>query len=330
MEKNITWKTLLEKLVLITIIILFVNMYSGIFGNENTLIGVTVITVALMFCKIDMGYKLKESIAISIILFTYITFIASLNNLNIYLSLGLNLLSIFVVMYLSCEVIDTKAYLGFILQYVFMDGSSIATSALLNRVLAGFIGGLILAIVLWITRKSKEPNEKSVIDIFRNKTDFTSERFRFSIKMALGISMAIFIGRIIGTQKGMWISIAVMSITQPNFTESKQRFKDRFISTLIGAIMFVLLFKVLVKEPQHQVYIMLILGYIYTFIYKYRIKMIFVANNALVAAMVIFGTLQSITLRVAFLILGIGLVYLISKFEEIMLTKRFRHNQIIN
>ena len=83
MVKNINKKLLLDKFILISVILVFVNMYSKIFGSENILIGVTVITAVLMFKEMDLGYNLKQSILLVVGLFTYIGFVASLNSINL-------------------------------------------------------------------------------------------------------------------------------------------------------------------------------------------------------------------------------------------------------
>lgn len=313
MVKKINKKLLLDKFILISVILVFVNMYSKIFGSENILIGVTVITAVLMFKEMDLGYNLKQTILLVVGLFTYIGFIASLNSINMFLGFVINLVSIFFTIYFSTENIYTRAYLPFILMYVFMEGNSISQSTLLTRVIASFVGGAIIGLTLYLTRKKKAVSDKNVLDIFKENIDINNERIRFSVKMALGVSLAILIGRIIGSEKGMWISIAVMSLTQPQFEETKERMKKRILSTIIGFAIFIVLFKIIPSE--YIALASMALGYIYTFIEEYGIKMIFVTINALVASMHLFTTPVAMQLRLGFLLIGAVLIYIISKIE---------------
>lgn len=329
MDKNITKQIFLKKLFLLTFIVVFVNIYSMFFGVENTLVGVTVITGALMFMDIDMGYDVKQSTLLIIILFTYISFIASLRNMNIFLGFIIHGLSVFGIIYISTENIKTKAYLPFILLYVFIEGNPVTQQQLSTRIWAGFIGGCIMASVLYIIHNKKNNQAKEVLSILKEKIDFSSERFRFSLKMAIGISLAILIGRIIGTEKGMWISIVVMSLTQTHYEQTKERIKKRFISTLLGAIIFIVLFKIILPK-EYFVVATLILGYIYTFIEEYGLKMIFATVNALVASMTMLDTSKAIFLRVGFLILGIGVIYVISIIEIRILKKNVYVKQTIS
>lgn len=319
LETNITKRLMINKLILLIIIIAFVNMFSFLFGTENTLTGVTVITGALMFKDIDLGYNVKESVFITIGLFTFIGIVTYLTSqVGILIGILINLISVFMVIYITSENLQTKVFLPFILLYVFLDGTPIDETQAIMRVVASFIGGVIMALTLYISHYKKQISKKSIKeDLCKENIDFSSERFRFSVKMAIGISIAILIGRVLNTQKAMWITIAVMSLTQPQHEDSKQRMKERLISTILGAIAFVILFKVLVPQ-KYFTFVTLSLGYIYTFIYEYKIKMFFVAINALVASMFIFNTPTSIVLRIGFLAIGICVVYIISKGEEVI------------
>ena len=213
--------------------------------------------------------------------------------------------------------------------YVFMEGNSISQSTLLTRVIASFVGGAIIGLTLYVTRKKKEVSDKNVLDIFKENIDINNERIRFSVKMALGVSLAILIGRIIGSEKGMWISIAVMSLTQPQFEETKERMKKRILSTIIGFAIFILLFKIIIPS-EYIALASMALGYIYTFVEEYGIKMIFVTINALVASMHLFTTPVAMQLRLGFLLIGAVLIYIISKIEIRILNNSLGEEPCVN
>ena len=316
MQKNITIKLLLEKLVLLAGIIIFVNGYGSIFGKQNLLVGVVVVTAALMFMQINIGYDVSQSVFLTIGLFTYIGFAKYLSHLNPILGLFINLVSVFGVLYIVTEDIRNKAYIPFMLLYVFMEGNPIASGGEIKRILSILVGGALVGTVLYIFHRKKNYNTKSIVDMLK-EVNVRNERFKFSCKMAIGIGLAAFIGNLIGAQKGMWISIAVMSLTQPEHEQTQERIKKRLVGTIIGSIIFVVLFKVLIP-PQYTIIATLVLGYIYTFVNEYRLQMIFTTINALTAAVLLFNVQSSITMRINFLIIGICIAYLISKIETII------------
>lgn len=103
-----------------------------------------------------------------------------------------------------------------------------------------------------------------------------------------------------------------MSITQPHFDDTKTRVKERFFGTLIGSAIFVLIFVYLVPQ-QFSSIVLLILSYIYTFIKEYKIKMIFITMSSLGAAMILFQPGVSVPMRIAFIVVGIGIALIVNK-----------------
>ena len=144
--------------------------------------------------------------------------------------------------------------------------------------------------------------------------DITSPRFIISIRMAIGVSIAILIGTLLGLQRTMWISMSVMSLTQLEFETTKERFKHRIVYTLIGAVAFVLLFQVLIPEKYNGL-ASIILSYIYTFIKDYKHQIIFITVNALSASMLIFDPTEAIGTRILLIISGCMLAMVINKID---------------
>lgn len=318
--KDFNFKALWKNLLLIVEIILFIKIFSAIFGDINSLIGVTVITAILMFKDMNLEYEIKQSAFLIVILYTYMGLVTSLYNINIILAFLINIVSIFFVIYLTSENLPYKAYISFILLYVFMEGNPTSGSKEFGiRLASVFIGGILVALTLYLSQRKLKINKK-VKDAFNN-LDINGERFRFSIKMAVGLALAMLVGRLIGTEKGMWISVTVMSLTQPTHKDVKERIRKRFIGTIIGAIAFVIIFEIIVPE-KYYILITLVLSYIYTFIDEYFTKIIFITINALTAAMVLFDSRISIALRVGFLCIGIVITYIISKLDTIIINRK--------
>ena len=318
---TITPKKMVINFFILLFIIAFINVFTSIFGADNNLIGVTAITAILMFLGRDIGYKTKDSILVTIFLFAFVGVVTSISrHVNLVFVFVISLVSIFTIMYLTFQPhIDFKLYLPFMLLYVFLDGNPVKDSYIL-RILGCIVGGILVALTMYLTTKKKEEkSELYVKDILKEKIDVHSDRFIFSIKMAIGISIAIIIGRLLNVEKMTWISIVTLSITQSNFSDSKTRIKQRFISTLMGILVFVFLFEILQLE-KHLPIVTFILGYIYTFAKDYDVKMIFVAINDLISTMAIYHTPISILTRLLLFTIGIIIAYIVSKVIE----KRYR------
>lgn len=311
-KKNLKPKILISNLILIIGIVIFVTLYGSVFGSSNSLIGVCAITAMLMFVDVHLSLKLNEAIITTVLSFVLMGVSSQIASINPFLGFVINFISIFVVSYLVTNTMETKAYLPFILCYVFIEGTPITWSELPRRLIALFVGGGLIALVYYFSHRKKDDSDHMNISEMIKTMNKDTLQFNFSLRMALAVSIAMLLGSILGFQKSMWISITAMSITQPHFDDTKTRVKERFFGTLIGSAIFVLIFVYLVPQ-QFSSIVLLILSYIYTFIKEYKIKMIFITMSSLGAAMILFQPGVSVPMRIAFIIMGIGIALVVNK-----------------
>ncbi|WP_300351669.1 FUSC family protein [Clostridium sp.] len=311
-KKNLKPKILVNNLILIVGIILFVSLYGKVFGSSNTLIGVCVITAMLMFANVHLSLKLNEAIITTILSFVFMGFLTQISSMNIFLVLVINFIGIFIVSYLVTNTMETKAYLPFMLCYVFIEGNPVSWSEFPKRLMALLVGGILISAVYYFSHRKKDDSEHINISEMIKTMDKNSLQFNFSLRMAISVSLAMLLGSLIGAQKSMWISISAMSITQPHFEDSKTKSKERFFGTLIGAGIFLVLFGYIIPKHFSNI-VLLILSYIYTFINEYKIKMIFTTMSSLGAAMILFQPGVSVPMRIIFISLGIVIALIVNK-----------------
>ena len=306
---------MLSNLFLIAIIILFVGMYSNIFGTVNSLIGVVVITSILMFKDFSLGYETKSSVVITLLFFTLIGCVVSITNIvTPLLGFGINLVFLFLMLYITSENILIKSYLPFILLFIFLDGNPIAVEVIPTRLVACFIGGLLVAITQFIYNGKHDVSQTLKCFYFKDLS-FHNDRFVFCLKMSIAVSISILLGNLLELEKMMWISVAIMSVVQPSNTDSKQRMKMRLTSTVLGSLLFILMFEIL-PLGQYVSILTLMIGYLYTFIEAYDKKMIFVALNAYISTMLIYDTGEAIFLRISYLVIGILIAFIVNSIIE--------------
>ena len=315
--KKITKKTIISNLIMITLTVLGIGLASSIFGSNNTLVWVAMQVSLTMYTKMNIGIDKKQAPIIIILLFLLIGISNRLAMLNPFLGAVINFITIFIIMYIPSRKVEQKPYMPFILCYIFAQSNPATGNDLKTRFISLLLGGILVAITYYISHRKSEEEKIHIKNIFKN-IDITSNRFILSFKMAIGVTLAMFIGDIIGLQKTMWIALSVMSITQIDFKQTQERFKYRIISTIIGAIAFVILFKYLIPE-HYTVIASLILSYIYTFVEAYNIQIIFVTVNSLSSAMLLFDSVTAVWLRIILVITGCVIGYTINKlnFEKI-------------
>ncbi|HHD2754188.1 TPA: FUSC family protein [Clostridium perfringens] len=311
-KKNLSPKILIGNLIMIIGIVIFVTLYGAVFGSSNSLIGVCAVTAMLMYRSVHLSLKLNEAIITTILSFVFMGVSTQIALINPFLGLIINFISIFIISYLVTNTMETKAYLPFMLCYVFIEGTPITWSEFPIRIVALLFGGILIALVYHFSHRKKDDSDHMTITEMIKTMDKNTLQFNFSLRMALSVSVAMFLGSVFGVQKSMWISITAMSITQPHFDETKTRIKERFFGTLIGSAIFIVIFVYLVPE-QFSTIVLLILSYIYTFVKEYKIKMIFITMNALGAAMILFQPGISVPMRIALIVVGICIAFIVNK-----------------
>lgn len=310
--KNLNYKLLFGNLILIIGIIIFVSLFSKIFGMENNFLGVGVITAILMCGIIDIDLSIKDSIIAIIVSLIIMCFSAYLGRLNLLLGIFINFITVFFIMHVFTKIIDIKTFLPFILCYVFLEGNPVPLEKLPIRIVAAFVGGILIALAYYLTHKNQESVENNSLYKHLISIKKHSLQFNFSIRMALGISIAMALGNYFGFEKSMWISITVMSLTQPHLSQTKERIKYRVFGTILGTLIFVLLFNFIIPKNL-STYGLLILSYIYTFVKEYKVKMLFITMNALGSVMIFYDVFVSVSMRISFILIGTVIAFIINK-----------------
>ena len=308
------YKKASKNFLIIASIIVFVTVFGMLFGANNQLIGVGLITGILMFKDVGIGIKRNQSAVFVLLLCIVLGLCNILSFYNIYLSFFVNFIAILSLMFLFSARLDYKSYIPFILMYIFAQSTKIPVGAEHTRFFAFLASGVILAFTLKFV--CKEDIDTDVKCLTNNLLPLNINSI-FIIKMTIGVSLAMFLGDFLGLHRTMWISITVMSLTQLDTKEMKDRLRFRIIGTLIGFVIFLIIFNSVLSE--HIVIITLAMSYIYTFIEGYMMKMIFITINSLNAAQGIYGEMlnSSMSYRISHILVGIIIVlsiFYIDKF----------------
>lgn len=149
-------KTIITNTITFIIVMFFVITFKSIFGNENTLIGVTTITATLMFLERDftasplknvlkfIGVNLLIGLGASLI-------VAS----NLWLGLIINFIVVFIFSYIFTYNLRQPLYVPFGLQYIFLLSTPVSTDRLGIRLLALISGALIIMLIQLLVNRNK-------------------------------------------------------------------------------------------------------------------------------------------------------------------------------
>lgn len=308
-------KIMLKNLITLGLIIMFMSTYVSIFGQENSLTGVGIVTAFIFFLGTDLGVKRKSGTFLLFALLLSTVCVPYFAAINPYFGFVLNFLGIFLIMLFTSQRMDYKIYIVFILMYVFNEGNPVHGEAFVLRLISMVIFGLLMMLIYWF----KNSNDTEYQQLKEIPKTVNVDHLSFCIKLAFSLSIAMLVSQVFQIYKHMWFTVTMFSLCQMHEKETFSRMKHRTIYTVLGGIIYVLVFGFFV--PEHMlVYFTLVINYVYSFIKRYDIKILFITVNTLLANQIFFNSnYESALARILLVILGVLFTYGITKinFDDI-------------
>ena len=129
---------------------------------------------------------------------------------------------------------------------------------------------------------------KTDIDILKNNFSMSSLRFNIAVKASILIATSIFIVNYFNMYEGKWIVLTLSILLLPYAEQSSKKALDRVIGTVIGAIIFGLIYKFIDGNIILITIVFLISLYMNISVRKYDIRCIFITINAIMAVKMIY------------------------------------------
>ena len=148
-----------------------------------------------------------------------------------------------------------------------------------------------------------------------NKKRFimNSVKLSFAIRSAIGISLAAFVSDYFNLSEGRWIIFTMVSLVVPIYEASIKKAKDRFIATIIGAVIIVIVFSIF-KSVAIRSIILIVAGYVNSYLKEYKHKTICTTVSAIGSAALLGNTTVLTLRRIIFVAIGVVLAIIINRF----------------
>lgn len=303
-------------------VVVAITIFKSFFGNENSLVGVSIIISALVLLKSDLTKKPFRNL----ILLTTTSLILGLfsfwANINIYLGLVLNFVAMSGVGFLLSKNLTKKVIIPYGLQYLFMLYTPVTGDVFSKRVGALIFGAFFIVVINYIVnfKRDKTTEVDQEIDI-ENKDDPIKDsknihlRIRYAVRLGLMTALAAFITAYFNLSEGRWMAYTIFSVTELFPENTNLKVKQRVEGTIIGAIAVVIMF-VIFSDINSRVLIMILAGYLNSFFDEYKHKMILVTISAIASVALGGGILIMALERIGFVIIGAMFAILGNKIYE--------------
>lgn len=280
----------------------FVTIYSILFGNDNSIVGVVVLLCLLVFKNADFGVHVKESTLLLGMFFVIFAVCPHLANLTTpFIGMIVNIIAISMIIFLGCHNPLMFNQSTLVLSYLLLYGYDVTGNTYKMRLLGLGVGACLTCLVFY--RNHKQRTYQYCIKDLLKEFDIHSTRTRWQLCQILCVPIVVFIAESLNMPRSMWAGIAAMSAILPVITDMKKRVNGRIIGNIGGGMCFLVLYFLL--PPSIYTFIGIIGGIGVGLSVKYSWQAVFNTFGALAIATEIYGLTNAISLRIIQNVFGV-------------------------
>lgn len=280
----------------------FVTVFSIVFGNENSIVGVVVLLCLMVFRNADFGINTGQSTLLLALFFVIMTIVPHLANMVFpVFGLLLNIAALAFLIFFGCHNPFMFNQSTLVLGYLLLYGYDVSGESFQMRLLGMAAGALLTCIVFYKNHK-KRTYKRTIKDIVR-EFDMTSSRTKWQICQIICVPAVLFVSEMCGMPRAMWAGIAAMSVILPFMDDMQYRVRNRIIGNVAGVICFIVLYYLL--PPSIYAYIGIIGGIGVGLSVKYGWQAVFNTFGALAIAAKSYGLKGAVGLRVVQNVFGV-------------------------
>lgn len=138
-------------------------------------------------------------------------------------------------------------------------------------------------------------------------------RFKFAIRMAITLTIALSIGEFLGFYKIIWAVITIMSIMQPYYEDTIKKARDRIMGNIFGILFTGILINVVNSRVITLIILVVSLYLIYAFKEYYKISL-FAAISSICIASLTENINLLIFYRIIYVLIGVVIVAIANRF----------------
>ncbi len=291
--------------VIVAFAVLFITVISSLFGSDNSSLAIVMLVTLMTLRFVHFSYNITETLLTFAVIMLIYLFVP---NLALIAPTWSVFFIHFIAMMLLLMVATQRPEMGmgglFGFSYSYLIGNAVEGTNLGMRAGAALFCYIIIAAIL-VYKHRKKDREVHFFSLASKNFDFHNPQNLWRIRLALGVAIALTLGRALGIPRYMWLAFACSSILAkypPSVERTGERLFQRIEGAAIGSSLFCILCNLIPSEMYSM--IGLLSGYFLGFCSEYRSKTVVIAFGALSIAVEIYGVVDATLLRVINNVLG--------------------------
>lgn len=300
---------LLRDLALLGFAIAYIASFSLLFGASSGYVGVASFCILLSLRFVNYGYNFRASLIALFVIFG----LMGVNSVVLPLlgpvaSLGLNLASLLLILRLTSDTPILGNGGVYTFAYVLVTGIPVTSAEIMQRGAASLLAAVLCGMVFWLHHR--HANREISVRLILKWPGLNNATCRWQLRLALGVSLAIFVGQLMGVDRTMWLGFASMSALLPQTTLLRGRATMRFSGVVVGSLLFAGLLAIL---PARTFFLLApIAGFCLGLTPSYFLASIFNCFGALSIAYTLFGLVPATLLRIGNNGIGIAVALVVA------------------
>lgn len=307
-RRKLLFAMVLRSLLIVLFAIVFIAPMSGIFGAENTPMAVAIFCILLGVRFVDLGYCIKDSmitLAASFLLLLVAPILAV--KVNPLLAVLIHCAAFLAILVMTCHVPELGNGGLYSFAYIYLTGNPVSGELFWKRALLALLGYVLCGAILWAKHRHKHENVR-----FREvaaEFDLADKKYRWQLRMALGIALVLAAGNWFGVERFMWMGFACGSMlsSYPYIVDVKERISHRIIGAISGSLIFFAIYQL--TPPQFYTLLGPVGGFCLGFCTDYRYKTAINCFGALMLAAGLYGIHGAVVLRILDTLLGVAFAF---------------------
>ena len=303
----------------------FVSVFSILFGNENSVVGVVVLLCLMVFRNADFGLHTGQSTLLLALFFVDMAVFPHLAQQAAPLpALLLNVAALAFLVIFGCHNPFMFNQSTLVLGYLLLYGYDVTGKSYQMRLTGMALGAALTCFVFY--RNHKNRTYKRNLNDLVQEFDISSSRTKWQLCQIICVPAVLCIAELCNMPRAMWAGIAAMSAILPFMEDMQYRVRKRIVGNIAGVICFTVLYFLLPSSI--YTYIGILGGIGVGLSAKYGWQAVFNTFGALAIATESYGLKGAVGLRVIQNVFGVvfALIFcsmfywLMSKKKETVVT----------
>lgn len=281
--------------------VVFISALTALFGGANSPAAVVIFCLLLSCRFVHYNYRMADTLRNMAAAFALLTLGPALAPLGgPLLHLLLNLFCIGVLLLITADQPELGNASLYLFSYLFLYGNPVSGRSLALRGLEMLLGFALCAAVLYHNHRGRTPERpfRAVLRAF----SLADEKCRWQLRVAVGISLAVLTGELLGLPRIMWVGFSCSSILTAYGSHPVRRAAGRVGGVLGGSLLFCLLYQLC--PPALHGGLGILSGLCLGLCASYGFCTVFNCLGALLTASALFGPGPAAAIRVCNNVLG--------------------------